>query len=101
MTRDRTPEFFAQLENLKSNASSSQPLLHQQRHQPKNSDFSKAAAFIAKDISTTTIKLEKLAALAKRKTLFDDKPVEINELVFNIKQDITNIKQKIVWIMLF
>ena len=31
-------------------------------------------------------KLEKLAVLAKRKTLFDDKPTEINQLTFIIKQ---------------
>jgi len=53
------------------------------------------ASAIGKDISTTTIKLGKLAQLAKRKTLFDDRPVEISELTFIIKQDIAHINKQI------
>lgn len=34
-------------------------------------------------------------AVAKRKTLFDDRPVEINELTFIIKQDLSALNQKI------
>lgn len=34
-------------------------------------------------------KLERLAQLAKRKTLFDDRPVEIAELTYVIKQDLS------------
>ncbi|KAG0640438.1 t-SNARE [Tuber brumale] len=40
-------------------------------------------------------KLEKLAMLAKRKALFDDKPVEIAELTYIIKQDLSAINQNI------
>jgi len=36
-----------------------------------------------------------LAQLAKRKTLFDDRPVEISELTYIIKQDIANINKQI------
>lgn len=39
-------------------------------------------------------KLEKLAQLARRKTLFDN-PVEINELTFVIKQDLSSLNQQI------
>lgn len=39
-------------------------------------------------------KLEKLAQLARRKTLFDN-PVEINELTFVIKQDLSALNQDI------
>ncbi|KAJ7446415.1 t-SNARE [Mycena galericulata] len=46
-------------------------------------------------INGTTIKLGKLAQLAKRKTLFDDRPVEISELTFIIKQDIANFNKQI------
>jgi syntaxin 5 len=53
------------------------------------------AAGIGKDISSTNLKLGKLAQLAKRKTLFDDRPVEISELTFIIKQDIANINKQI------
>ena len=40
-------------------------------------------------------KLQRLGELAKRKTLFDDKPVEIAELTFVIKQDLAGLNQAI------
>ncbi|WPK23902.1 hypothetical protein PUMCH_001152 [Australozyma saopauloensis] len=68
----------------------------QQNVQPiKRSQFSMQAASIAKDIAQTTDLLLKLAQLAKRKTLFDDKPAEINELAYVIKQDIFKISQNL------
>ena len=36
-----------------------------------------------------------LFAVAKRKTLFDDRPVEISELTFVIKQDLASLNQQI------
>ncbi|CAN3359244.1 integral membrane protein Sed5p [Diutina catenulata] len=59
------------------------------------SHFSRQAALIMKDISHVTELLSKLALLAKRKPLFDDKPVEISELTYVIKQDIFKIEQNI------
>ncbi|ODV80800.1 t-SNARE [Suhomyces tanzawaensis NRRL Y-17324] len=59
----------------------------------KKSRFSQQASIIAKDISHVTELLSKLALLAKRKPLFDDKPVEIGELTYVIKQDIFKIEQ--------
>jgi syntaxin 5 len=52
----------------------------------RRSEFAKRAAEIGRGIAATMGKLEKLAVLAKRKTLFDDKPTEINQLTFIIKQ---------------
>ncbi|KAG6033412.1 hypothetical protein E4U41_006923 [Claviceps citrina] len=63
--------------------------------QPKRSDFARKAAEIGRGISATMGKLEKLAQLAKRRTLFDDRPVEINELTFIIKQDLSSLNQQI------
>jgi syntaxin 5 len=40
-------------------------------------------------------KLERLAQLARRKTLFDDKPQEINQLTFVIKQDLASLNQSL------
>ena len=40
-------------------------------------------------------KLERLALLAKRKTLFDDRPVEIAELTYVIKQDLSALNAQI------
>lgn len=62
---------------------------------PKKSQFSQQASIIAKDIAHTTELLLKLALLAKRKPLFDDRPVEIGELTYVIKQDIFKIEQNI------
>jgi len=62
---------------------------------PRRSEFAKRAAEIGRGISGTMAKLEKLAQLAKRKTLFDDRPVEINELTFIIKQDLSSLNQQI------
>ncbi|KYK56997.1 t-SNARE syntaxin [Drechmeria coniospora] len=62
---------------------------------PRRSDFARTAAEIGRGISATMGKLEKLAQLAKRRTLFDDRPVEINELTFVIKQDLSSLNQQI------
>lgn len=50
---------------------------------------------IGKDLSNTFAKLEKLTILAKRKSLFDDKGVEIEELTYIIKQDIGSLNKQI------
>uniref|UniRef100_A0A673ARB5 Syntaxin-5 n=1 Tax=Sphaeramia orbicularis TaxID=375764 RepID=A0A673ARB5_9TELE len=46
-------------------------------------------------LSNTFAKLEKLTILAKRKSLFDDKAVEIEELTYIIKQDINSLNKQI------
>ncbi|KAJ4865293.1 SNARE domain-containing protein [Trichoderma breve] len=61
----------------------------------RRSDFARKAAEIGRGISATMGKLEKLAQLAKRRALFDDRPVEINELTFVIKQDLSSLNQQI------
>lgn len=101
--QDRTNEFRACVESIRNRSSiprkgdeSKQRLLQSQGKVPgSKSEFSRMASAIAKDISNTTIKLGKLAQLAKRKTLFDDRPVEISELTYIIKQDIANINKQI------
>ena len=78
------------------------------RQNPK-SDFAHKAAQIGREIASTSEKLQKLAQrtqtlseytfansiVAKRKTLFDDKPIEISELTYIIKQDIAGINRSI------
>lgn len=61
----------------------------------QRSEFARSAAQIGRGISGTVAKLERLAQLAKRKTLFDDRPVEIAELTYVIKQDLANINSQI------
>lgn len=76
--------------NKKQNVTKSQPQTRAQK-----SKLSQQASIIAKDISHTTELLSKLALLAKKRPLFDDKPVEVNELTYVIKQEIFKIEQNI------
>lgn len=62
---------------------------------PTKGEFAKRAQAIGKDISDTTAKLGRLAQLAKRKTMFDDRPVEISELTYIIKHDIAAINRQL------
>ncbi|KAI9852301.1 MAG: cis-Golgi t-SNARE syntaxin, partial [Thelocarpon superellum] len=59
------------------------------------SEFARRAAEIGRGITGTMVKLERLAQLAKRKTLFDDRPVEIAELTYIIKQDLSSLNAQI------
>uniref|UniRef100_A0AAX7T7X2 Syntaxin-5 n=1 Tax=Astatotilapia calliptera TaxID=8154 RepID=A0AAX7T7X2_ASTCA len=61
----------------------------------QRSDFTVMAKRIGKDLSNTFAKLEKLTILAKRKSLFDDKAIEIEELTYIIKQDINSLNKQI------
>ncbi len=102
--QDRTNEFQACVESIRSRTSIpsrslpevKQRLLQtQDRGESSRSEFSRMAGGIGKEISATSIKLGKLAqceylpplltigcvslrVVAKRKTLFDDRPVEIS-----------------------
>lgn len=81
--------------NLQNYQKLQQFQIQQQQKPIKKSKFSQQASIIAKDIQHVTDLLSKLALLAKRKPLFDDKPIEIGELTYVIKQDIFKIEQNI------
>ncbi|TIA88896.1 hypothetical protein E3P99_02340 [Wallemia hederae] len=57
--------------------------------------FSSLAFKISSDIQSTTSKLHKLTQLINRKSLFDDKQLEINELTYIIKQDLSDLNTQI------
>ncbi|PGH14373.1 hypothetical protein AJ80_05963 [Polytolypa hystricis UAMH7299] len=108
--QDRTTEFRAILGHAQKRLASSkvgtqrQALLSNSQ-QPSDtgapsgkaarSEFARRAAEIGRAISGTTAKLQRLAQLAKRKTLFDDRPVEISELTYVIKQDLAALNSQI------
>ncbi|XP_065833202.1 syntaxin-5-like isoform X2 [Oscarella lobularis] len=97
-SRDRTPEFFAVVSSLQARQSSTKPVLsRKQRH----SEFSHIAKQIARDIGNTFAKLEKLTILAKRRSLFDDRPIEIQELTVIIKEDIATLNKQIAQLQQF
>ena len=94
--RDRTNEFATVVKSLQSRqvgngvVPSARSKALQQR-----GEFMLIARKIGHDISSTFAKLEKLTILAKRKSLFDDKPEEIQQLTFIIKQDISLLNEQI------
>ncbi|KAI3351157.1 hypothetical protein L3Q82_005714 [Scortum barcoo] len=94
--RDRTLEFQSACKSLQGRPQNgvqpSKPALSALR---QRSDFTVMAKRIGKDLSNTFAKLEKLTILAKRKSLFDDKAVEIEELTYIIKQDINSLNKQI------
>jgi syntaxin 5 len=110
--QDRTPEFRTILlqaqkslarQRKPGSSQQAQPLLTPQQQQngtatptrKQRSEFARNAAQIGRGIGATMGKLERLGELAKRKTLFDDKPIEIAELTYVIKQDLAGLNQAI------
>jgi syntaxin 5 len=100
--QDRTDEFrsiLAQAQRRQAQAKTGaqrQSLLTAQEKaqanpspQRQRSEFARNAAEVARGVAGTMQKLERLSQLARRKTLFDDRPVEFDELTFVIKQDMT------------
>ncbi|KAG0679401.1 cis-Golgi t-SNARE syntaxin [Pichia californica] len=59
------------------------------------SEFNRKAGQIAKEIVSVTGSLTKLAQLTKRKQLFGDKPADIVQLTYIIKQDIFRIEKEL------
>ncbi|CAE6511496.1 unnamed protein product [Rhizoctonia solani] len=93
--QDRTVEFRTCVESIRNRTAG--PNRSRQLAKPgsSKSEFARMAGGIGKDIAACSFKLDKLAQLAKRKTLFDDKPVEISELTYVIKQEIASINKQI------
>jgi len=91
-SRDRTLEFRNTVQSLRGRQMNGAVNRSQTRH---NSEFINIAKSISGDITNTYTKLEKLTLLCKRKTIFDDKPVEIQELTYIIKHDIANLNKQI------
>jgi len=96
---DRTTEF-------KTVAKSFQMKLHAQNGRVNNTtdrnkilqssiQFNQLAKRIGRDLSITCAKMEKLTELAKKKSLFDDRVGEVDELSTIIKQDIQGLNSQI------
>lgn len=96
--RDRTSEFLSAVKSIRSRQNNgvvvAKPLLDKSQSQQRG-EFTQKAKLIGRDLANTYAKLEKLTLLAKRKSLFDDKPAEIQDLTYIIKQDITSLNKQI------
>ncbi|CAF0957816.1 unnamed protein product [Brachionus calyciflorus] len=100
--RDRTSEFHSTIRSFQSRMTNNPQAQNQVSIKNKNRDalqlrhqFMMMAKKIGKELTNTCIKLEKLTDLAKKQSLFDDKPKEIQELTFLIKQDLNNLNGEI------
>ena len=98
--KDRTQEFHAVVESLQNRSSTTLFPAEKSRllsNAPtlSKSEFARAASAIATEIAGMSAKLSKLTTLAKKKSLFDDRPLEINELIYVIKQDIAKVNKQI------
>ena len=92
-SRDRTAEFRTTVQSLRGRQING--AVRNTKSVRQNSDFINIAKSISQDITNTYTKLEKLTLLCKRKTIFDDKPVEIQELTYIIKHDIAELNKQI------
>ncbi|GIY82282.1 syntaxin-5 [Caerostris darwini] len=95
--RDRTVEFKSVIKNKEGRLK--EKYVPIKKRSIKNMEawthFMQTANQIGKDITSTFAKLEKLTVLAKRRSLFADKPVEIEELTYIIKEDINSLNKQI------
>ncbi|ALC39755.1 Syx5 [Drosophila busckii] len=96
--RDRTGEFANAIRALQSRNITRAVNIRDPRKAKQvqsYSEFMMVARFIGKNIASTYAKLEKLTMLAKKKSLFDDRPQEIQELTYIIKGDLNALNQQI------
>jgi len=103
-SRDRTSEFVNAVRSAQGrrmNGGHGQSLVatskgqHREQAARQAAEFMTIAKSIGRDIASTYAKLEKLTLLARRKTLFDDRPAEIQRLTVIIKDDMNALNQQI------
>ncbi|CAK9149268.1 unnamed protein product [Ilex paraguariensis] len=95
--RDRTSEFRSLSDTLKkiggtaaaSNESQSLPSTSKPNPTAYRSEFNKRASRIGLGIHEASLKISRLAKLAKRSSIFDDPIKEIQQLTALIKDDVT------------
>ncbi|XP_063699486.1 syntaxin-5 [Culicoides brevitarsis] len=96
--RDRSGEFGNAIRSLQSrNIQRAVNIRDPKRVKQMQSyaEFMMIAKTVGKNIASTYAKLEKLTLLAKKKSLFDDRPTEIQELTYIIKGDLNSLNQQI------
>ncbi|CAN1173801.1 SYP31 [Linum perenne] len=99
--RDRTAEFRSLTETLtkiggikrdRTQSQETDPFLPSKQNSSSlsyRSDFNKKASLIGLGVHEASLKVSRLAKLAKKSSMFDDPTVEIQELTVLIKNDIT------------
>ena len=103
MSKDRTTEFISIVRLLQSQehrngfppSANVAPNSVKQRQAPFAHEFNRCAKEIGQDLAMTYAKLEKLTLLSKKKSIFDDRGSEIEQLSHMIKDDIQHLNQNI------
>ncbi|KRT80287.1 hypothetical protein AMK59_7359 [Oryctes borbonicus] len=96
--RDRTNEFVNTIQSLQGRNIARAIAVKdpkKSRAIQGHTEFMMVAKSIGRNITSTYTKLEKLTLLAKRKSLFDDRTSEIQELTYIIKGDLSSLNQQI------
>ncbi|KAH1026830.1 syntaxin-5 [Dendroctonus ponderosae] len=96
--RDRTSEFINTIQTLQGRNIARAVAVKDPRKSraiQSHSEFMLIAKNVGKNLASTYAKLEKLTLLAKRKSLFDDRTAEIQELTYIIKGDLNSLNQQI------
>eukprot|EP01114_Cavostelium_apophysatum_P012274 TRINITY_DN2726_c0_g1_i1.p1 TRINITY_DN2726_c0_g1~~TRINITY_DN2726_c0_g1_i1.p1 ORF type:complete len:301 (+),score=60.48 TRINITY_DN2726_c0_g1_i1:203-1105(+) len=96
--KERTSEFNSIVQNAKQRKDSIPSAIGIARSKPRKNEktqFFIIATQIGKDMGETAEKLDRLSKLAKKRTLFDDPTIEIQELTQIINQDIKNLNNQI------
>lgn len=95
--RDRTAEFrtAAKSYQMKIQGNGYPPRDQRNGLVQQSVQFNQLAKRVGRDLSQTCAKMEKLTELAKKRSLFDDRMVEVEELSQIVKQDITGLNKQI------
>ncbi|XP_063981986.1 syntaxin-5 [Diachasmimorpha longicaudata] len=97
-SRDRTNEFANAIRSMQGRTAARAATVRnprQARSLQSYSNFMMIAKNIGKNIASTYTKLEKLTILAKKKSIFDDRQIEIEELTNIIKMDLNSLNKQI------
>lgn len=98
MPRDRTDEFGSAVRSLQGRQimrATSVRDVKKVKILQNYGEFITVAKSIGNNIARTYTKLEKLTLLVKNKPLFNDKPTEIQELSYIIKEDLKGINEQL------
>ncbi|XP_022911136.1 syntaxin-5 [Onthophagus taurus] len=96
--RDRTSEFINTIQSLQGRNIARAVSVKDARKSriiQSHTEFMLIAKNIGRNISSSYTKLEKLTLLAKKRSLFDDRTSEIQELTYIIKGDLNSLNQQI------
>eukprot|EP00051_Salpingoeca_urceolata_P015630 m.204031 g.204031 ORF g.204031 m.204031 type:complete len:296 (+) comp18459_c0_seq3:2544-3431(+) len=93
--QDRTSEFLSAAQGVRTRKGmmASRPRDSQPSSSGQASPFTQLTKYLGADLRDTNDKLEKLGKLAAKCGLFDDNPVEIQELTYIVKQDVDSLNR--------